>query len=289
MIDESLQKPRQLPDGSRVVIEVVTLGKKHRLPNTHDLDDLYTSRSSQAILFRTWRYKMPVWPPLAADRTAEVEASDSQGRRYKVVGRSLRALTGPPPTETRDVWELPKPPEPGIAIMLHVFLQPEPPHLATSARFAEFTLPNSPEWRQQLVKTAANYDRSGERSKDELARAITQDDMRTVKALIHKGVRLTTRGKLPFTDLIFALYKNDTALAKELLRRGGAVNTRGADGRTPLMWAAEGGHAEIVKILLAKGADVNAKDSYGNTALKMAAVRRHGDVVNLLKAMGAKN
>ena len=154
-----------------------------------------------------------------------------------------------------------------------------------------------------------------------LADASMDGDLRTVRALIRRGVDPDARGAFGTPALHWRVRVDDLEGAKLLLASradadattergvtplGLAIDNGnpemvtlllkfGADPdlplptrETPLMRAAEVGALTVVQTLLEHGASVNARDpDFGQTALMFAARAGHAPVVGLLLARGA--
>lgn len=105
-----------------------------------------------------------------------------------------------------------------------------------------------------------------------------------VKALVERGIDLTTTNTAGQTGLYLATQLCDVELMTMLLEAGADVNAPSMAGSTPLHCAAETGQVDVVQLLLDHGADVAAKDRGDKTALHYAEARRAQDVVSLLKA-----
>lgn len=72
-----------------------------------------------------------------------------------------------------------------------------------------------------------------------------------------------------------------------LLRRGVPANLGNARDASPLILAAEQGHAAACRLLLQAGAHTEVRSVHGVTALYMAVFGRHRVVVHTLLAAGA--
>jgi outer membrane protein assembly factor BamB len=89
-------------------------------------------------------------------------------------------------------------------------------------------------------------------------------------------------------DLIEAARKGDLKTVEALLAKGVDVNAKNAYGVTALYYAASKGHLDVVKLLIKHKADVNAKDSfYQVSILDWTTSQGHAEVVRLLLEAGA--
>jgi ankyrin repeat protein len=120
-----------------------------------------------------------------------------------------------------------------------------------------------------------------------LHRAVYQDDLPKVDALIRSGANVNAATDLGVTPLWLAAQNGSEAAVKALLSGGANPNAALLAGETPLMVAARGGKTAVVELLLAKGAKVNARGSRKQTALMWAVAQKHPDTVKVLLAHGA--
>jgi len=237
-----------LPDGSRVALARVSIGREHRVPQSRFLDLRFDLSGPGSIAFTLHhrqdapgRYVSPLF----------VRVRDGHGREYRSNRIAPGARTGSPPDELWETWEVPAPPAPGTALRLLVW--PRLP-LPGQAAWAAFALPNTREWRDGLVRQQQAYARSTVALTDDLARALGDfaladgDRERAairarILSLVRKGARVPGNQKLGYTDLMWAAFSEEGALAEEVIRRGANVNLPSITGQTPLMWAARNGMA----------------------------------------------
>ena len=102
-----------------------------------------------------------------------------------------------------------------------------------------------------------------------LIRAVAEDSVQHVKALLDEGVSINERSRMlhHWTPLICAIFHGRTNMARFLVEAGADVNLANRDGETPLMLSTElrDGANPMVKLLFAHGASLDAKDKYGAT------------------------
>ena len=123
----------------------------------------------------------------------------------------------------------------------------------------------------------------------DLNRAVEQQDIRKIKALIEKGadvnfvVSSSSGAGSPGgeTALMVAVKSGapNLGIIQYLLKHGADINTRNAAGQTALMFMADGGlsgNIATFKFLLDNNADVTSKTALGNTALHFAAANGRG-------------
>src|SRR5712692_7047953 len=120
----------------------------------------------------------------------------------------------------------------------------------------------------------------------DLFRAIRQNDVAAVKALLRRGAPVNVKDPDGATPLMYAALYGSPACVKLLLDKGADPNTRNAAGATALMWGI--GDLRKVRLLLEKDADVNAHSKAGKTPLLLAAgYNGAADTVKLLLEKGA--
>lgn len=91
-----------------------------------------------------------------------------------------------------------------------------------------------------------------------------------VKALIERGIDLTTRNLSGDTALHVAVRSSEVEVAVRLLHAGSNVDAKGAGGATPLHYAAQGSEKRMVQALLSWEAEPDSKNDLGETALALA-------------------
>jgi uncharacterized protein len=122
-----------------------------------------------------------------------------------------------------------------------------------------------------------------------LDRAVRDDDLKTVQALLRAGADPKAANRYGVTPLFLGATNGDAAMTEALLKAGADANAALPGGQTLLMTAARTGNPEVVKVLLAHGATVNARESnYGETALMWAAAENHPDGAKVLIEHGAE-
>lgn len=105
-----------------------------------------------------------------------------------------------------------------------------------------------------------------------------------VKALVDRGIDLTTTNDDGQTALHLATGVGDVSVMETLLEAGSDANAVGMAGATPLHCAAQTGQLDAAQLLLNYGAHVGAKDRGGKTALEYAVEYGADNIVALLKA-----
>ena len=121
-----------------------------------------------------------------------------------------------------------------------------------------------------------------------LHRAVRQNDLKTVDALIKQGADVQAATRYGVTPLGIAALNGNAPVLRRLLDAGADPDSATPGGETALMTAARTGNLEAVTVLLDRRANVNAKDPVrSQTALMWAVTEDHPDVVKLLVARGA--
>jgi len=155
-------------------------------------------------------------------------------------------------------------------------------------------------------------------SYDDFFKAIRQDDVKTVQALLVRGFDPNTVNPAGMTGLMLAVaasskhvshvlahwpatqvdlrntadesalmlaaLRGDLELCQWLIKKGADVNKT---GWTPLHYAATNGHVEVINLLLDEYAYIDAESPNGTTPLMMAAQYGTPSAVKLLLEMGA--
>jgi ankyrin repeat protein len=148
--------------------------------------------------------------------------------------------------------------------------------------------------------------------------AVTNDDVRTVTALLRRGfdpnardpegnvglyiafrddspnvagllvahpqINIDAVNPLDETPLMMAALRGELQWSKRLLDLGATINR---DGWTPLHYAATGPQPKVVELLIGEGAEVNALGPDGMTPLMMAARFGNEDNADVLLKHGA--
>jgi len=170
-----------------------------------------------------------------------------------------------------------------------------------------------------LVKRGAKVNAKVDRGETPVQKAMSQNELETVKLLFKLGADPLTSGTMGFSLLEFATDSGDKKFVKEivdkikekakeglnavttaarkgdldmlklLVEAGFAVDDKDSFGsESPLIKASYYGKLKAVKYLLEKGADVKLIDYRGNTALLNAAYNGHTKVVAELLRNGAE-
>jgi ankyrin repeat protein len=108
----------------------------------------------------------------------------------------------------------------------------------------------------------------------ELFRAIRNNDIQSVKALLGRGASVTAKDADGATPLMQAAVYGEPGLLKVLLDRGADPNARNKAGASALLWSVH--DLRKVRMLVEKGADVNARSTGGKTPLLVAAYYNGG-------------
>jgi ankyrin repeat protein len=120
----------------------------------------------------------------------------------------------------------------------------------------------------------------------ELAKAIRDGDLKTVRAQLDAGVDVNARDANGNTPLLVAAVYAGPECVELLIKKGADVNAANKAGATPLMRAATD-YAKA-KLLIDAGADVKAKSAFGKTAILIAALKYgNSKTVKLLLDKGA--
>ena len=119
-----------------------------------------------------------------------------------------------------------------------------------------------------------------------LQKAIVQNDLSTVTALIKAGADINLRGNLMYPPLHLALDKDRHSIAVALIQAGADVNLQDATGKTPLHRAAMQAQETFVRTLLKLGSDPNIKDEQGKTVLHVTSTAQP-DLIDLLVSNNA--
>ena len=119
----------------------------------------------------------------------------------------------------------------------------------------------------------------------ELHRAVRDNDLEKVRAMIAAGIPLDERAREGgYMALHVAAGRGSLEIAKALLDAGAKVDSKDFTAETPLHKA---GSAEVAALLLSRNANVNARSTNGATPLYQAASKGHKAIVELLIAKGA--
>ena len=117
-------------------------------------------------------------------------------------------------------------------------------------------------------------------SYDDFFKAVRQNDVKAVQALLARGFDPDTVNAAGMTGLMQAIAASSKQVSQVLAHAPTAhIDLRNAAGESALMLAALKGDLELCQWLIKKGADVNKT---GWTPLHYAATNGHIDVINLL-------
>ncbi|MEW6737979.1 MAG: ankyrin repeat domain-containing protein, partial [Acidobacteriota bacterium] len=124
--------------------------------------------------------------------------------------------------------------------------------------------------------------------------AVSYGDIKTVQALLNKGLDPNTVDSDGHTILINAILSGHTDVVKVLLEKGANPNqtsesSYGYDHITPLMTAVKYSYIDIVKVLLDQGANINFRSGRDISALDLAVENDLPNIVRLLLDRGADN
>lgn len=114
-----------------------------------------------------------------------------------------------------------------------------------------------------------------------LQKAVVDNDLASVVALVKAGADINMRGNLMYPPLHLALEKDRHSIAVALIQAGADVNLQDATGKTPLHRAVMQAQETFVRTLLKLGADPNIKDELGKTPLHVVATAQP-DIIDLL-------
>lgn len=120
-----------------------------------------------------------------------------------------------------------------------------------------------------------------------LQKAVVDNDLATVVALVKAGADINKRGNLMYPPLHLALEKDRHSIAVALIQAGADINLPDATGKTPLHRAVMQAQETFVRTLLKLGAKPNEKDEQGRTPLHVVATAQP-DIIDLLVQHGAK-
>ncbi len=120
-----------------------------------------------------------------------------------------------------------------------------------------------------------------------LQKAVAENDLSSVVALIKMGADVNMRGNLMYPPLHLALDKDRHSIAVALIQAGADVNLPDATGKTPLHRAVMQSQETFVRTLVKLGADTNAKDDQGRTPLHVITTS-NPDIVDLLVENNAR-
>lgn len=121
-----------------------------------------------------------------------------------------------------------------------------------------------------------------------LIKAIADDNLTAVQALLDGGADPNRAGKGGETPVHAAAFADNPCLLETVLAHGGDPDAVNPDsGETALMRAIVGLHPAQVRLLLEAGADPGRADRNGTTALHTAASVNAGGVILMLLHAGA--
>lgn len=121
-----------------------------------------------------------------------------------------------------------------------------------------------------------------------LFRAVADDDVARVRALLDAGVPPDARGRKGDTPLILAMALGRFEAAQELLGRKAAPDLQNDDGETAMIYAASAtaGAGRLVGLLAQYGANPHIPDKHGDTPLRVAIDEDNAEAVEALLAAG---
>ncbi len=119
---------------------------------------------------------------------------------------------------------------------------------------------------------------------EEFNRALANDDVSTLTALLRKGMDPNTVNEKGEAALLAAAREGSPQVVKTLLQARAKVDVQSPFGDTPIMLAALRGSLPIVKLLREAGAQINRP---GWTPLLYAALNGHNAVIEYLLSSGA--
>ncbi len=102
-----------------------------------------------------------------------------------------------------------------------------------------------------------------------LMKAAEQAEVRTLEAMIEKGVNVNKFGELGITPLMAAIEAGNDGAVWLLINSKAKIKTKDKFGITPLMRAVRKGSVDIVKELIKRGADIHAQSKRGLTVYNM--------------------
>jgi len=144
-------------------------------------------------------------------------------------------------------------------------------HWKEHKKICERTKPSS--------KPKASTAETGE-GRRELQRAIEEDDVKAVRALLNKGIHADTPVGEFGTGLHISSLQNRMEMVRVLVENGADLNLKSSMGETPLMLAVMYGHVEMVRFYVKHGAKADVLDLYGKT-LQQQMEQSHGSEEDL--------
>jgi len=120
--------------------------------------------------------------------------------------------------------------------------------------------------------------------RDRLLDAVVENDIKTVRVQIQRGMSVETADPVGNTLLMLAAKEGRSDMVKTLLDLKANPRQRSSVGDSPLMFAALGGNVEIARLLVDRGAEINHS---GWTALHYCAWAGKTDVCKFLLDKGA--
>ena len=113
-------------------------------------------------------------------------------------------------------------------------------------------------------------------------------DLRAVRALIAKGVKVNDPAKDGSTALLWAAYHSNIEMTRALLAAGAKVDAANKYGITPLIQASRTGDAPIISALVRAGARASLASPQGETPLMAASKSGNIQAVKMLLEAGAE-
>ena len=104
-----------------------------------------------------------------------------------------------------------------------------------------------------------NYENSADKHSLLLYKAIEENDIKTIKRLVNKGININMVNEFGETPLHSAASCGRTDIAKYFIELGANVNAKDMDGFTPLHDTVFLGYTNTAKCLIENGANVDVK------------------------------
>lgn len=151
--------------------------------------------------------------------------------------------------------------------------------------FIRAVMQNQPRTVRQLLAKGVDVNTVDSKGNSALALAVREGNKEVIEVLLEGRARVDSKNQFGETPLMLASIKGDRMLSAQLLEAGASPSQ---PGWNPLIYAAVDGHNELIRLLLERGADVNGASPNGTTALMMAARGGHQEAMLTLLEYGAK-